>query len=167
MPRLKNVVADFLSRPNQTTTGSVAATSAADPVDLEEMAAEQNRCSETQHLLGDTSLKLAFRQTGAQRLAEDVATGNFCPIVPLKFRKNIFDHFHNVAHPGRLASPRIISPRFVWRGLSSDVTAWARSVWPASGERSTTTHAWSPSPSPSLNGVFIIYMLIWWAHCGQ
>jgi hypothetical protein len=52
-------------------------------------------------------------------------TGNFCLIVPLKFRKTIFDHFHNVAHPGRLASCRIISSRFVWRGLSSDVTAWA------------------------------------------
>jgi hypothetical protein len=126
LPGLKNVVADFLSCPNQTTTGSVTATSAADRVDFEEMAAEQNRCPETQRLLGGTSLKLAFRQTGAQRLAGDVSTGNFCPIVPLKFRKNIFDHFHNVAHPGRLASRRIISSRFVWRGLSSDVTAWAR-----------------------------------------
>jgi hypothetical protein len=69
---------------------------------------------------------LAFCQTGAQRLAGDVSTGNFHPIVPLKFRKNIFVHFHNIAHPGRLASCRIISSRFVWRGLSSDVTAWAR-----------------------------------------
>ncbi len=59
-------------------------------VDFEEMAAEQNRCPETQRLLGNTSLKLAFRQTGAQRLAGDVSTGNFRPIVPLKFRKNNF-----------------------------------------------------------------------------
>ncbi len=66
------------------------------------------------------------RQIGAQRLAVDVSTGNFRPIVPLKFRQTIFDHFHNVAHPGRLASCSIISSRFVWCGLSSDVTAWAR-----------------------------------------
>ncbi len=39
---------------------------------------------------------------------------------------SIFAHFHNVAHPRRLASRRIISSRFVWRGLSSDVAAWAR-----------------------------------------
>jgi hypothetical protein len=90
------------------------------------MAAEQNRCPETQRLLGGTSLKLAFNQTGAQCLAGDVSTGNFCPIVPLKFRKNIFDHFHNVAHPGRLASRHIISSRFVWRSLSSNVIDWAR-----------------------------------------
>jgi hypothetical protein len=108
LPGLKNVVADFLSCPNQMTAGSVAAASATDPADFEEMAAEQNRCPETQRLLGGTSLKLAFHQKGAQRLAGDVSTGNFHPIVPLKFRKNIFDHFHNVAHPRRLASRRII-----------------------------------------------------------
>ncbi len=56
---------------------------------------------------------------------QNISTGTFRPIVPLKFRKNIFDHFHIVAHPGRLASHRIISSRFVWRSLSSDVTAWA------------------------------------------
>jgi hypothetical protein len=31
-------------------------------VDFEEMAAEQNRCPETQRLLGGTSLKLAFHR---------------------------------------------------------------------------------------------------------
>ncbi len=72
----------FCPAPNQTTTGSVAAMLAADPVDFKEMAAEQNRCPETQRLLGGTSLKLAFRQTGAQRLAGDDTTGNFRPIFP-------------------------------------------------------------------------------------
>ncbi len=51
-----------LDPPTPHTTGTVAATAAADPVDFEEMAAEKNRCPETQHLLGGTSLKLAFRQ---------------------------------------------------------------------------------------------------------
>jgi hypothetical protein len=76
LPDLKNVVVDFLPRPNQTTTGSVASASAGDPVDFEEMAAEQSRCPETQRLLGCTSLKLAFRQTGAQHLAGNASTGN-------------------------------------------------------------------------------------------
>jgi hypothetical protein len=110
---LKNVVADFLSCPPPQATGSVAATKAADPVDFEEMAVEQNRCQETQRLLGGTSLKLAFHQTGAHRLAGDVSTGTFHPVVPLMFRKYFFSHFHNVAHPGRLASRHIISSRSV------------------------------------------------------
>jgi hypothetical protein len=74
---LKNVITDFLSHPNQTAAGSVAAMSAVDPVDFDEMVAEQNCCPETQCLLGGTSLKLGFRQTGAQRLAGDISTGNF------------------------------------------------------------------------------------------
>ncbi len=159
LPGLKNVVADFLSRPNKTTPGLVAATSAADPVDFEEMAAEQNRCPETQRLLGGTSLKLAFRQTGDQPLAGDVSTGNFRPIVPLKFRKNIFDHFHNVA-PVVLFYLGLCGAAF-----PATSPPGPAGVWPASGARSTATHAWSPSPSPSCNGVFLIYMLIWWAHC--
>jgi hypothetical protein len=61
LPGLKNVVADFLSSPKQTAAKSVTVMSAAEPVDFEEMAAEQNRCPETQRLLGGTSLKLAFR----------------------------------------------------------------------------------------------------------
>ncbi len=78
----------FLSRSNQTAAGSVGVMSAEDQVDLEEMAAKQNRCLEMQCLLGGTSLKLAFRQTGNQRLAGDVSTDNFQPIE--RIQKNHF-----------------------------------------------------------------------------
>ncbi len=77
----------FLSCPPPQPAGSVATTTAADTVDFEEMATEQNRCAEMQRLLGGTSLKLAFRQTGVQRLADDISTIVFHPIVPLQFRK--------------------------------------------------------------------------------
>jgi hypothetical protein len=87
---LKNVVADFLSHPSPESTETVVATAAADPVNFEEIAAEQNRYTEMQRLLGGSSLKLAFRQIGAQCLAGDISTGVFRPIVPLKFRKDFF-----------------------------------------------------------------------------
>jgi hypothetical protein len=44
---LKNVVADFLSHPPPQQTGHVIGPAATTPVDLEVMAAEQNRCLET------------------------------------------------------------------------------------------------------------------------
>jgi hypothetical protein len=153
LPGLKNVVADFLSRPNQTTAGSVATTSAEDPVDFEEMAAEQNCCPKTQRLLGGTSLKLAFRQTGAQHLTRCFHR-QFSPNCSLKFRKNIFDHFHNVAHPRRLASSHIISSRFVWRSLSSDVTAWAHGCLACQWGKIHRHTRLVPSPSPSRNAFF-------------
>jgi hypothetical protein len=52
LPALKNVVADFLSRPLPESTKTVAATAAADPVNFEEMVAEQNHFAEMQHFLG-------------------------------------------------------------------------------------------------------------------
>jgi hypothetical protein len=48
LPSLKNVVADFLSRPTTPTSGPVAATTVTDPVVFKEIAAEQHRCLETQ-----------------------------------------------------------------------------------------------------------------------
>jgi hypothetical protein len=149
LPGLKNVVADFLSRPTPQVARSVATPTAADPVDFEEMAAEQHCCLEMQQLLGGTSLKLAFRQTGAQHLAGDVSTSTFRPMVPLKFRKAFFDNFHNVAHPGRLASRRIISSGFVWRGLSSNISAWARGCLACQRGKISQRHTrQAPQPIP-------------------
>jgi hypothetical protein len=55
----KNVDADFfVPTTPPPPTGTVAATAAADTVDFEEMATEQNHCPELQRLLGGTSLKL-------------------------------------------------------------------------------------------------------------
>jgi hypothetical protein len=124
------------------------------------MAAEQNCCPETQRLLGGTSFKLAFRQTGAQRLAGDVSTGNFRPIVPLKFRKNIFTM---PLTPGGLHPIVLFHLGLCGAVFPATSPPGPAGVWPASRAKSTATHAWSPYPSR--NGVFLIYMLIWWAHC--
>jgi hypothetical protein len=105
---------------------TVTASAAADPVDFEAMAAEQNCCAEMQCLLGGSSLQLAFCQAGTQLLSGNVSTGIFRPIVPQKFRKDIFFHFRNISHPGRLASRRMVFSRFVWGGLATDITAWSR-----------------------------------------
>jgi hypothetical protein len=43
-----------------------------------------------------------------------------------KNSENTFFYFHNISHPGRLASWCMVSSRFFWRGLASDITAWSR-----------------------------------------
>jgi hypothetical protein len=63
-------------------SGTVAATTAADPVDFKAMVAEKNHCIEMQCFLSGSSLQIAFRQAGAQRLVGDVSTGVFHPVVP-------------------------------------------------------------------------------------
>jgi hypothetical protein len=61
-----------------------------DPVGFEDIAAEQNCFAETQCLLLGSSLKIAFQQAGAQCLVGNISTGFFLPVVPEKFRKNVF-----------------------------------------------------------------------------
>ncbi len=126
LPGLKNVVADFLFCPLSKSTGTVAATAVADPVDFEEMAAKQNRCAETQLLLGGTSLKLAFARQALNAWLVTFPLAFSAQLFPSGSKKIFFAHFHNVAHLGRLASHRIISSRFVWCRLSSDITAGTR-----------------------------------------
>ncbi len=53
------------------------------------------------------------------------STGVFYPIVPAKFKKDIFLHLHNIS--GRLTSWHLVSSRFVWYRLSNDIDTWARS----------------------------------------
>ncbi len=157
---MKNVVADFLSRPPPQTTGSVATTVAADPVDFEEMATEQHCCLETQRLLGGTSLKLAFRQTGAQHLAGDVSTGTFRPIFPLKF----FIISTTLLTLGGLLPVILFCQGMCGADIPATSPPGPTGVWPASGARSTATHAWPSNPSLIINCVFLIFIQIWWAH---
>jgi hypothetical protein len=91
------------------------------------MAAEQATCPETQQLIaGGSSLKIEFQDIQGQRLAGDSSRGVWRPLVPPKHHRAVFQHLHGIAHPGRLATRRLISSRFVWPGLSKDFTAWAR-----------------------------------------
>jgi hypothetical protein len=99
-------------------------------------------------LLSSSSLKLAFQQAGAQHLVGDVSTGFFCPIVPTKFRIGIFLHLHSISHPGRLASSRLVSSRFVWRGFANDVTSWAKSCLHCQWSKIHTRLLPQPIPIP-------------------
>jgi hypothetical protein len=67
----------FFVPPPPQPVGDVVATAEASPINFEAMAAEQNRCPETQYLLSSSSLTIAFRQAGAHRLVCDVSTGFF------------------------------------------------------------------------------------------
>ncbi len=56
----------------------------------------------------------------------DTSSGVFRPLVPAGFCQPIFDAIHGLAHPGIRASKRLISSRFLWPGLASQVAAWCR-----------------------------------------
>ena len=72
-------------------------------------------------------------------------------MVPLSWRKTVFNSLHSLAHPGIRASRRLISSRFVWRGLAADVGQWCRECAACQKAKITTqpTAPIHPIPVPA------------------
>ncbi|CAH8473529.1 unnamed protein product [Schistosoma mattheei] len=56
----------------------------------------------------------------------DTSTGNNRPFVPHACRRKIFQHLHGLSHPGIRATTKLITERFVWPKINSDVKRWTR-----------------------------------------
>ncbi|GBM42570.1 Transposon Ty3-G Gag-Pol polyprotein [Araneus ventricosus] len=110
----QNIVADALSRieVDSITKSSI--------LNFKEFARAQKDDSDIQKFLHNdaSSLQLELKpcQTSNCNLLCDTSTGVPRPFVPTSFRKLIFDHLHNLAHPGIAASTKLISARDVWPG---------------------------------------------------
>ena len=51
----------------------------------------------------------------------DVSTRVWRPVVPKDFRQQVFDTIHGLVHPEVRATTRLVSNRFVWPGLATEV----------------------------------------------
>ncbi|MGL4482918.1 MAG: RNase H-like domain-containing protein, partial [Lactococcus garvieae] len=56
----------------------------------------------------------------------DISSNLQRPIVPLSMRRSIFSHFHGLSHPGKRASVKLISSRFVWTNMNKDIRSWTQ-----------------------------------------
>ena len=90
------------------------------------MAQLQDACPSVKKMLTSSSLKVVSVPVQDFHLLCDVSTGTPRPLVPTSLRQNIFSHLHAVSHPGIRASRRLVSSRFVWPGLSTEVASWAK-----------------------------------------
>ena len=77
---------------------------------------EQQKDTTLNKVKGNTSLRLKERLVtfGTKTQLCDLGTGYSRPYIPPSLRKNIFKHFHNLSHPGRQATTKLISNRFLW-----------------------------------------------------
>ena len=57
----------------------------------------------------------------------DAKTKVLRPLVQSSQKFSIFSDLHGISHPGVRATRRLISTRFVWRGLANDVCDWCKS----------------------------------------
>jgi cleavage and polyadenylation specificity factor subunit 1 len=124
VPGKENCVADALSRP------AAAVAPASVRVDFKMLAAEQRTCEDVRSLRSSNVLHVQQVTVDGELLWCDNSTGAFRPLVPTACRRMVFDAFHQLAHAGTRATRRIISARYVWRGMASDITDWCRECQP-------------------------------------
>ncbi|GFY14095.1 retrovirus-related Pol polyprotein from transposon 412 [Trichonephila clavipes] len=72
------------------------------------------------------SLNVCHLPISATELICDTSTGSPRPFVPHNFRRTIFEHFHNLAHPGVAASFQLIASRYVWPNMRKTVKDWVQ-----------------------------------------
>ena len=141
-----NVAADALSRPplasNMPELCAVSSVPLCAAVDYEELARLQMTCPDVKLLLEKGSLRVKSFKLPIPLLC-DVSTSLPRPLVPTASRRQVFLSLHGLAHPGVRASTRLISSRFVWRGLSRDVRLWCKQC-DACQRGKVTRHAAAP-----------------------
>ena len=120
-----NVVADALSRVevNVLHDGSPV-------VDLAMLAtAQQQELDLIRLQLSSSSLVLESKPLPDSDLEIvcDVSTGVPRPVVPTSLRRMVFHSLHSLSHPGVRATQHLITSRFVWPGINTDVRNWIRS----------------------------------------
>ena len=118
-----NVVADAFSRIE------ISALHTSKSIDLVSIAQDQKDDNELSSLLDDTSsltLEKVFLPGGEGCIWCDVTTSSPRPFVPKHHRKAVFETLHNLSHPGIKSTQKLITSRYVWPGINSDVREWAR-----------------------------------------
>jgi len=96
-------------------------------INFSELAKEQLSCPDILRLKVSPTLRLVTVPVQDGSLLCDAKTKVLRPLVPSSQRFNIFSALHGISHPGVRASRRLISTRFVWRGLANDVRDWCKS----------------------------------------
>ena len=109
-----NVVADALSR-------RIHATSLG--IDFAKLAEEQHTDPDIRLLQeGDTGLNIQeIEFSPGVNLLCDTSQAMVRPSVPSSWKRKLFDLIHNLSHPSIRNTKRLMSRKFVWKGLKSQV----------------------------------------------
>ena len=127
IPGQDNGMADCLSRIDSLELDGLSGIPGLSSQDL---AIAQSTDRQLESLQASSSSALRFRhvRTSADLppLVVEISTGRDRLYLPVTFRRHAFERIHNLSHPGQRASARLIAERFVWHGMRSEVSRWAR-----------------------------------------
>ncbi|GFT90819.1 transposon Ty3-G Gag-Pol polyprotein [Trichonephila clavipes] len=120
----KNIVADALSRIK------IDSITQSHMLNFRAFAEAQTIDWELQQFLHDSTsslhLELKPCQISDRNLICDTSTGTPRPFVPTTFRKLIFEHLHNLSHPGIAATTKLICSRYVCPCMKKQIKTWVR-----------------------------------------
>lgn len=120
----ENIVADLLSRIESIFNG--------DQIDFEKLAESQKFDIELKQIKKNTSLniKLIGIPNSNTSLWCDISTGRTRPFITGDYRKQIFNSIHNLSHPGKRSTVKLITERFVWNNMKRDIAQMAKCCIP-------------------------------------
>lgn len=120
----ENVTADLLSRIESLHTRT--------DINYDELAEDQRVDEELKAILEGSmenqSLKLKhFTVPGStKQLLCDYSTSDIRPFITRKFRERFIKATHELSHPGKRATAKLITKRFVWPGMQRDIAKVVR-----------------------------------------
>ncbi len=106
-------------------TSETPPTRAAD-ITFSTMAEAQPCCSETQAARRSASLQVVDQQVAGVSMWCDISTGKARPLPRACHRRHVSVALQGVEHPGIRASHCLISHRFLWRGMRTNIANWCR-----------------------------------------
>ena len=127
VPGPENRLADALSRPQPAEPSPINSIPSSSVINFSDLENYQETCPDIQALPSSPNQRIERVPIEGASVLCDLSTGNPRPLLPQQCRRKIFTSFHNLAHPGVRTTRRLISARFVWRGLAKDITLWTRS----------------------------------------
>jgi cleavage and polyadenylation specificity factor subunit 1 len=135
---IDNIVADCLSRVH---------IDSIEPLSLNRIAQAQQNDEEMKTLVIEgklTEIELREPDGKINRIIVNNDRPTPRPYIPASLRRQIFDAFHNLAHPGIKTTKKIISEKFTWPNMKKQIVAWGRSCIPCQRAK-VTRHTKSPT----------------------
>ena len=100
------------------------------PINFQDIAMAQRddpELSELQSSSNSLKLQATPLPTSKDTILCDISTGVPRPFIPSKFCRTLFDSLHSLSHPSIHATLKLITDRYVWPNINSDIRKWAQS----------------------------------------
>ena len=116
--------------------------------ELDFAAMAQTQCSNPEiHAYQTAITNLGFEDVSVDNspftLLCDVSTGQRQPVVPASWQHPVFEAIHNLSHLGIRTTCRLVSKKFVWRGMTKQVKVWTKECL-ACQRSKIQRHTWAP-----------------------